>query len=104
MPNISSAFKRMRTSEKARQRNRSAKSEITTLRRRLFETCAANDADKSRQALRAYSSALDKAAKKGILKKNTAVRRKRRGAAMVAKLGAAPAPAAAAPAPAAPSA
>ena len=84
MPNISSAFKRMRTSEKARRRNKAAKSKISTLRRALFEACAAHDADKSQASFRAYCSTLDKAAKKGIVKKNTAIRRKRRAAAKIA--------------------
>ncbi|HRV31959.1 MAG TPA: 30S ribosomal protein S20, partial [Kiritimatiellia bacterium] len=36
MPNIKSAEKRMRTSEKARQRNVEAKSKLKTLRRNLL--------------------------------------------------------------------
>ena len=86
MPNIHSAVKRMRVSEKARQRNKAAKSKISTLRRQLFEICAANDADKSRKVFSDYCSILDKAAIKGIIKKNTAIRRKRRAAAKIAAL------------------
>ncbi|MDD5676595.1 MAG: 30S ribosomal protein S20 [Kiritimatiellae bacterium] len=86
MPNIHSAVKRMRVAEKARLINRAAKSKINTIRRQLFEICAANDAAKSSKAFSDYCSALDKAAIKGIIKKNTAMRRKRRAAAKIALL------------------
>ena len=86
MPNIHSAVKRMRVSERARQRNKAAKSKISTLRRRLFEVCTANDVDKSRKVFSDYCSILDKSAIKGIIKKNTAIRRKRRAAARIAAL------------------
>lgn len=86
MPNLYSAVKRMRVAEKARQRNKAAKSKISTLRRRLFEACAAGNPEKSRTIFSAYCSALDKAAIKGIIMKNTAVRRKRRAAARLAAL------------------
>jgi len=84
MPNIHSAVKRMRVAEKARLRNKSAKSKISTIRRQLFEVCATKDADKSRKVFSDYCSALDKAAIKGIIKKNTAIRRKRRASARLA--------------------
>ena len=86
MPNIHSAVKRMRVSEKARLRNKAVKSKISTLRRQLFEACAAKDADKSRKLFSDYCSTLDKAAIKGIIKKNTAIRRKRRASAKIAAL------------------
>ena len=86
MPNIHSAVKRMRVAEKARLRNKAAKSKISTLRRQLFESCTAKDADKSRKVFSHYCSALDKAAIKGIIKKNTAIRRKRRASAKIAAL------------------
>ncbi len=78
MPNIHSAVKRMRVAEKARQRNKAAKSKISTLRRQFIEVCATNDAAKSRKVFSDYCSILDKAAIKGIIPKNTAIRRKRR--------------------------
>lgn len=86
MPNIHSAVKRMRVAEKARGRNKAAKSNITTLRRQLIEACEAKDLDKSRKVFSEYCSTLDRSAIKGIIKKNTAVRRKRRAAAKVAAL------------------
>ena len=87
MPNIHSAVKRMRVSEKARQRNKAAKSKISTLRRQLFEVCAANAVDKSRKVFSEYCSILDKAAIKGIIKKNTANRKKSRLVKMLNKNG-----------------
>ena len=86
MPNIHSAVKRMRVAEKARLRNKAAKSKISTIRRQLFEVCAANNVDKSRKVFSDYCSALDKAAIKGIIMKNTAIRRKRRASARLAAM------------------
>lgn len=89
MPNLYSAVKRMRVAEKAHLRNRAAKSGISTSRRELFETCAGKDFAKSRQAFSAYCSILDKAAIKGLIKRNTAIRRKRRAAAKLAAISSA---------------
>lgn len=86
MPNIKSAEKRMRTSEKARLRNKAVNSAISTARRRLMELIAAKDKEKIGQAYSRYCSILDKAAKRGIVKKQKAVRRKRRAAAQIARL------------------
>lgn len=86
MPNIKSAEKRMRTSEKARRRNTAIRSAISTARRRFFELIAAKDKDKINAAYRHYCSILDKAAKKGVIKKQKAVRRKRRAAAQITHL------------------
>ena len=86
MPNIQSAFKRVRTSAKANANNRTVRSEIHTLRRRLFESFEKGEKEEARKLYRAYCSVLDKAAKKGVIKKNTADRRKGRCAAQLAKL------------------
>ena len=86
MPNIKSAMKRMRTSEKARIRNKAVRSAISTARRNFLELLAAKDKEKINSAFRQYCSILDKAAKKGVIKKQKAVRRKRRAAAQIAKL------------------
>jgi len=86
MPNLPSAWKRMRTAAKAHAKNKAVRSAISTMRRSLFEAVAAKDKDKANAALRKYSSVLDKAAKKGVIKKQKAVRRKQRAATLVAKL------------------
>lgn len=90
MPNIKSAAKRARTSEKSRQRNAEAKSGLKTLRKNLLAAIAANEAPKTDAAYRAYCSALDKGVKHGIIPKNTAIRKKSRGAAQLRKAVAAP--------------
>ncbi|MDO9541770.1 MAG: 30S ribosomal protein S20 [Kiritimatiellia bacterium] len=86
MPNIKSAEKRMRTSEKARVRNKAVRSAISTMRRRLLELLVAKDKEKIGAAFRQYCSVLDKAVKKGVIKKQKSVRRKRRAAAKIALL------------------
>ncbi len=91
MPNIKSAMKRVRTSETARGRNRAVKSRVATARRDVLTECSQRNVEKANQSFRAYCSVLDKAAKRGIIKKNTAIRRKRRAAAqLVAAAAAAP--------------
>ena len=86
MPTSKSAMKRVRTSEKARKRNMSVKSGISTSRRKSFETFKSNDREKSSQTFREYCSVLDKAAKKGVITKNTAIRRKKRAAAKLSAI------------------
>lgn len=86
MPNIYSAVKRMRVAAKARGRNKAVRSAISTTRRRLMETLAAQDREKAPALFREYCAVLDRAAKKGVIKKQKAVRRKRRAAAKIALL------------------
>ncbi len=86
MPNIKSAEKRMRQSARLNARNRSVKARIATNRRQFFEAVAGGKKEDSMQAFRVYASALDKAAGKGIIKKNTADRRKARAAAHLVKI------------------
>lgn len=83
MPNIKSAAKRMRTSEKARQKNFSEKSLIKTVRATVRAAATSRDGTALSEAFRRYCSVLDKAVKHGVIKKNTAVRRKGRAAAML---------------------
>ena len=89
MANTKSAEKRIKTSEIARQRNTKIKSEIKTLRKKLLATVEAADAGQSASALKAFHSGLDKAAKRGTIHKNTAIRKKARATAMVRKAAAA---------------
>jgi small subunit ribosomal protein S20 len=86
MPNTKSARKRMRTSERRRQSNRTAKSGIQTARRRLYEAVAAGDRETSEQSYRRYCSLLDRAVKHGTLKPNNASRRKSRAARRIAAM------------------
>ena len=86
MPNIKSAVKRAKTSAAANLRNRAVKSELLTFRRKALEALASGDKAAAAAAISVYSSKLDKAAKKGVIKSNTADRKKGRMAAAIAKL------------------
>ena len=86
MPNIKSAKKRMRSSEKRRIGNMTVKTKVKSVRRKTREVLTAGVAETSEQAVREYSSVLDKAVKRGVIKKNTAIRRKKRAVAALRKL------------------
>jgi ribosomal protein S20 len=62
------------------------KSRIVTVRREADEAFAGGDKVKSEAAFRALCSLLDKAAKKRVIKKNTASRSKSRAHARLAAL------------------
>ena len=76
MANIKSQIKRIRTNEKARQRNVAVKSALKTAVRRVRTAAASGDAEAAATALRIASKALDKAASKGVIHKNQAANRK----------------------------
>lgn len=76
MPNLKSAKKRMRQNVVRYDRNVQVRTRVKNARRSMMEALEAKDAEAGQTALRAYSSVLDKAAKLGVLKKNTAIRRK----------------------------
>ena len=76
MANIKSQIKRIRTNEKARQRNVAVKSALKTAVRRVRTAAESGDAAAAATALATASKALDKAASKGIIHKNQAANRK----------------------------
>lgn len=80
MPNIKSAKKRLRQTERQTESNAPFKTRVKSARRKFQESLEAGDKAVSDEAYRLYCSALDKAAKKGVLCKNTATRRKGRAA------------------------
>jgi small subunit ribosomal protein S20 len=80
MPNSLSAKKRLRSSAREAEQNKSHRSRIGSLRRAFMEEADKGDPASGREAFVRYCSALDRAAKKGVIKKNTAVRRKTRAA------------------------
>ena len=88
MPNSKNAAKRAKTSEKSHQRNAETKSALKTLRKCLLAAIADTASPKTEAAYRAYSSALDKGVKHGILPKNNAIRKKSRAAALLRKTAA----------------
>jgi len=86
MPNIKSAVKRVKTAERRRGANKAVKSRIGTLRRALTQAVADGNSTAGEKAFRDYCSAVDKAAKRGAIKKNAASRRKARAAKRLAAL------------------
>lgn len=79
MANIRSAEKQRRQAEKRKERNRAGKSALRTTLKKTRAAIGGGDADKD--ALAASFSAIDKAAKTGLIKGNTADRYKSRLAA-----------------------
>lgn len=73
--NIKSQIKRNKTNEKARLRNKAAKSEIKT-RLRNAVVAAESGAEEAAEELQIAFKHLDKAASKGIIHKNQAANRK----------------------------
>lgn len=78
MPNIKSAKKRLRQNEVRRVENLDLRSRMRTMGRRFRESLEPESTVPSDEAYRKYCSALDKAAKKGVIAQNTANRNKRK--------------------------
>ena len=78
MPNTKSAERRVRNSARKHQHNHSVKSELKTLEKRYLSSLAAGNQDQAGASLRTVTSALDKAAKTGIIHRATADRKKSR--------------------------
>jgi small subunit ribosomal protein S20 len=74
----SSAEKRHRQSEERRLRNKSAKSAVRTSAKKFITLARKKDVAEAEAALRDMIKKLDTAAGKGIIKKNTAARKKSR--------------------------
>lgn len=83
MPTIKSAEKRLRQSEKRRERNKGVRSSIRTRFRRLQEMTDPEAAD---EALDELYAALDRAASKGVIHPNKTARKKSQAAAHVESL------------------
>lgn len=75
MANTKSAIKRIRTSEKRRQRNRVVRSKVRTVVKIARTSAASGAADAQATVLDAIR-ALDKAVTKGVIHPNTAARKK----------------------------
>ena len=75
MANIKSQIKRIKTNQKATDRNRAVKSELKTTVRQAREAIKSGDKDKAAAAVKLATKKLDKAASKGVLHKNTASRK-----------------------------
>ncbi|ARH91183.1 MULTISPECIES: 30S ribosomal protein S20 [Streptomyces] len=76
MANIKSQMKRIKTNEKARQRNKAVKSSLKTAIRRTREAVEAGDLQKAATAQAEAAKKLDKAVSKGVIHKNAAANKK----------------------------
>lgn len=76
MANTAQARKRVRQTEKARQHNMAMRSQVRTAYKAVLKAVKDGDADGAQQAYRAAQPVLDRMVTKGILKRNTAARRK----------------------------
>ncbi len=84
MANHKSALKRVRQTKVRTERNRQRKNTIKSLRKQTLAAAAAGDAKAAADSLSEFSSAVDKAAKKGMIHKNKAANLKSGAAKAVA--------------------
>lgn len=75
IPNIKSQIKRVGTDKKKTTQNKAIKSNLRTVLKRADVLLADENADKAALVNETYS-AIDKAASKGVIHKNTAARKK----------------------------
>ena len=84
MANTKSALKYIRKTEARSLRNRQVKSRLRTFAKKVAAAHAAGDSEALTLASRQYISALDKAAKGGLVHSNKAAREKARCARLLA--------------------
>jgi small subunit ribosomal protein S20 len=80
MANTKSAIKAARKTTRLTARNKAVKTRLKTLHKKLGKAVANGDPTAAREAAAAYASAMDKAAKSGVVHKNAAARAKSRTA------------------------
>lgn len=78
MANIKSQMKRNRQNDARHERNKALRSELKTRSRSAVAAAEAGDAARAQEELRLAQKRYDVAVSKGVLKKNTAARRKSR--------------------------
>lgn len=78
MANLKSAKKRIRSNERKRLRNVSVKSAIKTEIKKVEQAISEGNFESAKAQFSKMASILDSAATKGIIKKNTASRKKSR--------------------------
>jgi small subunit ribosomal protein S20 len=83
MANIKSQIKRNRQTERRNERNRAVRSEMKTRSKVALAAAEAGDVDAANEALVLAQKRYDMAVTKGVIKKNTAARRKSRLTAQV---------------------
>ncbi len=75
MPNIKSAKKRAKQSEKRRVRNYARKSDVKTAVKKVLDAVADKDVDQAKDLLRIAQAKLARAQGKGILHRNATARK-----------------------------
>ncbi|MCF6095944.1 30S ribosomal protein S20 [Thermovorax subterraneus] len=78
LPNTASAKKKLRQAKKRTLRNRLVKAKVKAAIKKFNEALQSQDAETIKTALIGAVKALDKAAAKGVIHKNTAARKKSR--------------------------
>jgi len=86
MPIKTSAKKYMRVTERKTTINKRVKGVLKSTVKKAKETIASKDISAAKEAFKIAQAAIDKAAKRGIIKKNTAARKKSRINAALKKL------------------
>jgi small subunit ribosomal protein S20 len=93
MPHTKSAMKRVRQNQRRNLANRAARTKLHTVLKKVQAAIASAPKDQATdRALRAAFSTLDRAARKGLIKRNEADRRKARLCLARDKAAAAPRP------------
>lgn len=87
MANHKSALKRVRQTKTRTERNRQRKDTIKKLRKETLAAVESGDSKVAAEGLSKYSSAVDKAAKKGLIHKNKAANLKSKAAKAIASVG-----------------
>ena len=87
MANIKSAVKRAKQATVSHKRNKAGKSRVLTARKKVLAAIESGNKEEAATSYSAYTSVLDKTAKKGIIAKNNADRKKSRMAISIAKMG-----------------
>jgi small subunit ribosomal protein S20 len=83
MANTKSAAKQARAAVRRRTRNRTQISTVRTSEKKIRALAKAGKTEEAAKLLPKFQSEIDRAAKKGVVKKNTASRHKQRVAALL---------------------
>ncbi len=86
MPQKKAALKEIKQNQKRELRNKGLKTELKTIIKKLQSYINKGDKEKIEGMYRLFASKLDKACKKGVVKLNTASRKKSRMAKKIAAL------------------
>lgn len=76
MANIASAAKRARQARRITERNRTLKTKVKSLRKKVQDAIKAGDKSAATSSLNTFNSAMDKASKSSAIHRNNAARSK----------------------------